>query len=146
MWYSFRLAAMVLLYVSSHKQDKTYHSLCYTSQTSELEWEIAQWVHHEGSIWWPIAPWANAFTTELHLAPPIDLRWSSNLVHLEDASSCSLPNSMLSGQRSRCNQLLLENLTKSWMLLVTNMRKFVDKVLLMWLINYCAWFQPVFVY
>ena len=26
-------------------------------------------VHHEGSIQWPIAPWANALTTELHLAP-----------------------------------------------------------------------------
>ena len=24
---------------------------------------------HEGSIWRPIAPWANALTTELHLAP-----------------------------------------------------------------------------
>ena len=24
---------------------------------------------HEGSIQWPIAPWANALTTELHLAP-----------------------------------------------------------------------------
>ena len=31
MGYSFRLAAMVLLYASSHRQDKTYHSLCYTS-------------------------------------------------------------------------------------------------------------------
>ena len=27
---------------------------------------------HEGSIRWPIAPWANAVTTELHLAPKID--------------------------------------------------------------------------
>ena len=34
-----------------------------------LEREIAQWAHHEGSIRWPIAPWANALTTELHLAP-----------------------------------------------------------------------------
>ena len=34
-----------------------------------LEWEIAQWVHHEGSIRRPIAPWVNALTTELHLAP-----------------------------------------------------------------------------
>ena len=34
-----------------------------------LEREIAQWVHHEGSIRRPIAPWANALTTELHLAP-----------------------------------------------------------------------------
>ena len=30
--YSFRLAAMVLLYASSHRQDNTYHSLCYTSR------------------------------------------------------------------------------------------------------------------
>ena len=27
-------------------------------------------LHHEGSIRRPIAPWANALTTELHLAPP----------------------------------------------------------------------------
>ena len=31
MGYSFRLAARVLLYASSHKQDNTHHSLCYTS-------------------------------------------------------------------------------------------------------------------
>ena len=34
-----------------------------------LEWERAQWVHHEGLIWRPITPWANALTTEPHLAP-----------------------------------------------------------------------------
>ena len=31
MGYSFRLAARVLLYASSHRQDNTYHCLCYTS-------------------------------------------------------------------------------------------------------------------
>ena len=31
MGYSFRLAARVLLYASSHRQDNTYHNLCYTS-------------------------------------------------------------------------------------------------------------------
>ena len=30
--YSFRLAARVLLYESSHRQDNTYHGLCYTSR------------------------------------------------------------------------------------------------------------------
>ena len=25
-----------------------------------LEWKIAQWVHHEGSIQWLVAPWADA--------------------------------------------------------------------------------------
>ena len=34
-----------------------------------LEREITQWVHHEGLIRWPITPWANALTTEVHLAP-----------------------------------------------------------------------------
>ena len=31
-WYSFRLAARVLLYAPSHRQDSTYHGLCYTSR------------------------------------------------------------------------------------------------------------------
>ena len=31
MVYSFQLTAWVLLYASSHRQDNTYHSLCYTS-------------------------------------------------------------------------------------------------------------------
>ena len=30
--YSYRLAARVLLYAPSHRQDSTYHSLCYTSR------------------------------------------------------------------------------------------------------------------
>ena len=30
MGYSFRLTARVLLYAPSHRQDNTYHSLCYT--------------------------------------------------------------------------------------------------------------------
>ena len=36
-----------------------------------LDREIAQWVHHEGWIRRPIAPWANVLHTELHLAPAI---------------------------------------------------------------------------
>ena len=31
MGYSFRLTARVLLYAPSHRQESTYHSLCYTS-------------------------------------------------------------------------------------------------------------------
>ena len=30
--YSFRLAARILLYASSHRHDNTYHDLCYTSR------------------------------------------------------------------------------------------------------------------
>ena len=32
MGYSFRLAARVILYASPHRQDHTYHGLCYTSR------------------------------------------------------------------------------------------------------------------
>ena len=53
------------------------HTIAFVTPVMEhwLEWEIAQWVHHEGSIRRPIAPWANALTTELHLAlltPQVD--------------------------------------------------------------------------
>ena len=35
--YSFRLTARVLLYAPSHRQDSTYHILCYTSRGADLE-------------------------------------------------------------------------------------------------------------
>ena len=37
MGYSFRIAARVLLYTSSHRQDSTYHSLCYTLAANRKE-------------------------------------------------------------------------------------------------------------
>ena len=43
--YSFRLTARILLYAPSHRQDSTYHDLCYTIVKHWLEREIAQWVH-----------------------------------------------------------------------------------------------------
>ena len=45
--------------------ERSYHE----ATSHSLEWEIAQWVHHEGSIRRPIAPWTNTLSTELHLAP-----------------------------------------------------------------------------
>ena len=68
--YSFRLTARVLLYVPSHRQDSTYHSLCYTSHGALAGTRNSSMgPPYEGSIQRPIAPWANALTTELHLAP-----------------------------------------------------------------------------
>ena len=51
--------------------DRIAHTTAFVIPVVEhwLEREITQWVHHEGSIRRPIAPWANALTTELHLAP-----------------------------------------------------------------------------
>ena len=65
MGYYFRLAARVLLY--AHPTDIIAHTTAFVTPVVEhwLEWEIAWWVHHEGSIRRPIAPWANALTTEL---------------------------------------------------------------------------------
>ena len=68
--YYFRLTARVLLYAPSHRQDSTYHSFCYTSRGALAGTRNSSiGSPHEGSIRRPIAPWANALTTELHLAP-----------------------------------------------------------------------------
>ena len=68
--YSFRLTARVLLYAPSHRQNCTYHGLCYTSRGALAGTRNSSMgPPHEGSIRRPIAPWANALTTELHLAP-----------------------------------------------------------------------------
>ena len=55
-----------------HPADRITHTTAFVTPVMEhwLEREIAQWVHQEGLIRRPIAPWANALTTELHLAPP----------------------------------------------------------------------------
>ena len=64
----FRLIAMVLLYAPSHRQDCTYHGLCYTSRGALAETRNSSMgPPHEGSIQRPIAQWANALTKELHL-------------------------------------------------------------------------------
>ena len=67
--YYFWLAARVLLYAPSHRQDSTYHRLCYTSRGALAGTRNSSMGPlHEGSIRRPITPWANALTMELHLA------------------------------------------------------------------------------
>ena len=80
MGYSFRLTARVLLYAPSLRQDNTYHALCYTSHGALAGMRNSlMGPAHEGSIWWPIAPWANALTTELHLVSSTRKRGHSHL-------------------------------------------------------------------
>ena len=56
MGYSFRLAARVLLYAPSHRQDNTYHGLCYTSRGAlDGTRNSSMGPPHEGSIQRPIA-------------------------------------------------------------------------------------------
>ena len=70
MGYSFRLTARVLLYAPSHRQHSTYHRLCYTSRGALAGTRNSSMgPPHEGSIRWPIEPWGNTLTTDLHLAP-----------------------------------------------------------------------------
>ena len=58
--YSYRLAARVLLYAPSHRQDNTYHGLCYTSRGALVGMRNSSMgPPHEGSIRRPTAPWAN---------------------------------------------------------------------------------------
>ena len=55
--YSFRLAARVPLYAPSHRQDSTYHSLCYTSRGALAgSTNSSMGPLHEGSFRQPIAP------------------------------------------------------------------------------------------
>ena len=68
--YSFWLTARVRLYAPSHIQDSTYQGLWYTSRGALAGTRNSSMgPTHEGSTRRPIAPWANALTTELHLTP-----------------------------------------------------------------------------
>ena len=59
--YSYQLTARVLLYAPSHRQDSTYHGLCYTRRGALAGTRNGSMgPPHEGSIRRPIAPWANA--------------------------------------------------------------------------------------
>ena len=61
----------IFIVITQHKTNYPTDRITHTtaSVTPVMERKIAQWVHHEGSIQRPIAPWANALTTELHLTP-----------------------------------------------------------------------------
>ena len=71
MGYSFRLTARVLLYAPSHRQDSTYHGLCYTSRGALAGTRYSSMgPPHEGSIRRPIhRTMSEPSTSELHPAP-----------------------------------------------------------------------------
>ena len=74
--YSYQLTARVLLYAPSHRQDNTYHSLCYTSLGALAGTRNSSMgPPHEGSMRWPIAPWANALP--LSYVPFLFILWST---------------------------------------------------------------------
>ena len=79
--YSYRLTARVLLYAPSHRQDNTYHGLCYTSRGALAGTRNSSMgPPHEGSIRRPIAPWANALPLSyVPLQISIEDRFASQL-------------------------------------------------------------------
>ena len=59
--YSYWLKARVLLYAPSHREDNTYHGLCYPSHGALAGTRNSSMgPPHEGLIRRPTAPWANA--------------------------------------------------------------------------------------
>ena len=70
--YSYQLTAKGLLYAPSHRQDKTYHGLCYTSRGALAGTKNSSMgPPHEGSIRRPTAPWANAIPLSYVPLPPL---------------------------------------------------------------------------
>ena len=76
--YSYRLAASVLLYAPSHRQDNTYHGLFYTSHGALAGTRNSSMgPPHEGSIRRPTAPWTNALP--LSYVPLLGTRKEGNV-------------------------------------------------------------------
>ena len=68
--FSINSKSSFFFYMHHPRQDTTYHGLCYTSRgTLAGTRNSSMGPPHKGSIQRPIAPWANALTRELHLAP-----------------------------------------------------------------------------
>ena len=73
--YSYRLIARVIVYAPSHRQDNTYHGLCYTSRGALAGTRNSSMgPPHEGSIRRPITPWANALPLS-YVPLPGGWRW-----------------------------------------------------------------------
>ena len=85
--YSYRLTARVLLYAPSHRQDNTYHGLCYTSRgalagtrnSSMGPWRIDPTTHRTMS---------ERSTSELRPAPTVWMSRHTNNVSLTPTCWC----------------------------------------------------------
>ena len=79
--YSYRLTARVLLYAPSHRQDNTYHGLCYTSRGALARTRNSSMGSpHERSIPRPIAPWANALPLYVYEVTKIVISGSNSVL------------------------------------------------------------------
>ena len=80
-WYSVHYVLSVVNFSFTH-QSETSHGLCHTSCGAVVEhWlerEIAQWVHHEGSIWRPIVPWVADWYSVHYVLSAVNFRFTRN--------------------------------------------------------------------
>ena len=82
--YCYRLAARVILYAPSHRQDNTYHGLCYTSRGALAGTRNSSMgPPHEGSIRRPTVPSANALP--LSYVPLLSNQKPTNNEELDDS-------------------------------------------------------------
>ena len=109
--YSYRLTARVLLYASSHRQDNTYHDLCYTSRGALAGTRNSSMgPPHEGSIRRPTAPWANA----LHLSyVPLPCKRTSSNRHWENHTQYASSTGWMSDKSWFYHPLLIKQKTLS---------------------------------
>ena len=152
--YSFWLTAMVFLYAPSHKEDSTYHGLCYTSCGALAGMRNrSMGSPHEGSIRWPIAPWANALTTELHLTPGSNqitgihfLTYITN--GIEHFIKCCIkswvlfdlhPDNMLFARLQLVETILSDQWKSNWSLF----SDFVSQVFLLWVFHNWKFFDKL---
>ena len=93
-----------------HPTDRIAHTTSFVTPVMEhwLEWEIVQCVHNEGSIQWPVAPWANALTMELHFIPILHRKEGKILVN--DVLTHLISNTVVWGMWLRAIQIIREEI------------------------------------
>ena len=101
--YSFRLAARVLLYAPSHRQDSTYHGLCYTSRgegalppsTTVIKYPMLYHWHYINCNIVYVCDWRRLYFSpppppdlnHNYYKTPVSLDWTSKAVDKEFPSS-----------------------------------------------------------
>ena len=96
MGYSFRLAARVPLYAPSHRQDSTYHGLCYTSGGALAGTRKNGMVFQQTMLYGPI-PLTSAFKVTVIFHVYIHLRFKQVVLgtHISCLGCLSRPVSLL---------------------------------------------------
>ena len=109
-----------------HPRDRITHTTEFDIAVVDhwLKREIAQCVHHEGSIRRPISPRVNALNTELHLAPIYYSDVRSGQVRSE-CLACTFRASCCSARLSRAQDTLMQREGRKCRYLTTHSTHFI---------------------